>query len=168
MPKPTITLIAAATENNVIGRDNAMPWHLPADLAHFKRLTQGKPIVMGRKNYESIGRPLPGRHNIILTRNPGYSAEGCTVVDSPEAALAEAGDVAEVMIIGGEEIYRLFLEQADQVHLTRIHAHIAGDTRFPALLENEWRLAASEHRPADQSNAYDLAFQTYERHRHNI
>ena len=163
MNKPNITMIAAMTENRVIGRDNDMPWHIPADLAHFKRLTLDKPIVMGRKVFESLGcKPLPKRHNIVLSRNPDYEAPGCTLVSSPEQALQAAGAVPEVMIIGGEQIYRLFLEQAHRVHLTLIHAVIEGDTFFPELGPG-WRETAREKYAADARSPYDLSFLTFEK-----
>jgi dihydrofolate reductase len=164
MPKtPLISQIVAMTENRVIGRDNAMPWHLPADLAHFKQTTLGKPIVMGRKAHEAIGRPLPGRRNIVMTRNPDYAAAGCDVVHSAEQALAAAGDVGEVAIIGGEDIYRLFLPVTNLIHLTLIHAELEGDTWFPALDEGAWRIVEEQERPADARNPYRMTFQRLER-----
>jgi len=147
-------------ENRVIGRDNQLPWHLPADLAHFKRLTLGKPVIMGRLVYESIGRPLPGRHNIVLSRNPAFVAEGCTVVHDPDAALAAAGNVDEVAVIGGEQIYRLFLPLADVIHLTVVHAEVPGDTYFPSLPDLEWTEHDRTTRAADERNAYPLSFVT--------
>ncbi|PNY79851.1 dihydrofolate reductase [Deinococcus koreensis] len=158
---PRLTFVVAMAENRVIGKDGDLPWRLPADLFHFKRLTLGKPVVMGRKVYDSLQRPLPERHNIVLSRNPGYHAPGCTVVTSPDAALDAAGDVPEVMIIGGEEIYRLYLPQTDRVELTLVHAQIVGDTWFPEL-PGEWREVARRERPADERNRYDLSFLTLE------
>lgn len=166
MPKPPlISQIVAMTENRVIGRDNAMPWHLPADLAHFKQTTLGKPIVMGRKAHEAIGRPLPGRRNIVMTRNPEYSAAGCEVVHSAEQALAAAGETEEIAIIGGEDIYRLFLPMTDLIHLTLIHTELEGDTWFPALDERDWRIVEEQERPADDKNPYRITFQRLERKR---
>lgn len=151
------------TENRVIGRDNAMPWHLPADLAHFKRLTLDKPVIMGRKVFESLGRrPLPHRHNIVLSRDPSYDASGCTLAATPDAALAAAGAVGEVMIIGGEQIYRLFLPHAQRVYLTLIHTHLDGDTVFPEL-GPEWLESERESRSEDDRNPYALTFLTYQR-----
>lgn len=155
---PLITQVVAMAENRVIGRDNALPWHLPADLAHFKKVTLGKPIIMGRKAHESIGRPLPGRHNIVMSRNPAYVAAGCTVVHSLEKAIAAAGDVEEIAVIGGEEIYRLFLPITDRIHLTIVHAELEGDTRFPPLSEADWRTVERIERPADERNPYALTF----------
>lgn len=164
---PHLVAIVAQTENRVIGKDGGMPWHLPADFAHFKRLSQGKPNVMGRKVWDSLGgKALKGRKNIVLTRNPDFRAEGATVVHSPEAALQAAGDAPEIAIIGGEEIYRLYWDKLTRIELTVIHATLDGDTFFPELGE-EWRLVAETFRPADEKNVYDLTFQTWERSRLN-
>lgn len=155
---PRITLIAAMTENRVIGRNGTLPWRLPADMQHFVRLTRGKPVVMGRRNYEDIGRPLPKRSNIVLSRTPGFPAPGCTVAATAEAAIAAAGDAAEIMIIGGEQIYRLFLPLARCIHLTVVHTTLAGDTHFPELPASEWQETAREERPADTDNAFAMSF----------
>ncbi|RLK51319.1 dihydrofolate reductase [Alkalispirillum mobile] len=163
--RPEITLIAALSDNGVIGRDNDLPWRIPADLQHFKARTRGRPIIMGRRNYESIGRPLPGRHNIVLTRQRDWQAEGCTVVHDPAAALAAAGDVEEVMIIGGEAIYRRFLPDADRLELTRIHAEVAGDTYFPEIDLADWEVVAEHQPPSDETNGWPLTYQTLERRR---
>ena len=146
----------------VIGRGGDLPWRLPADLAHFKRLTLGRPVIMGRKVYDSIGKPLPERTNIVLTRNPDFSAPGCVIAHDPQAALDAAGDVPEVMIIGGEKIYRLYGMQLTRVELTLVHADIAGDTYFPDL-PGPWSETARRERPADERNPYDLTFVTLER-----
>lgn len=159
---PRLTFVVAMAENRVIGRDGDLPWRLPADLAHFKRLTLGKPVVMGRKVYDSIGKPLPQRHNIVLTRRQGFQAPGCVVVHDPQEALQVAGDVPEVMIIGGEEIYRLYLARADRVELTLVHAQVDGDTYFPEL-PGGWSETARRERPADERNGHDLSFLTLER-----
>lgn len=155
---PLITQVVAMAENRVIGRDNALPWHLPADLAHFKHVTMGKPIVMGRKAFEAIGRPLPGRHNIVMTRNPNYTAAGCSVVHSLEQALAAAGAVEEIAVIGGEDIYRLFLPITDLIHLTVVHAEIDGDTWYPPLDQSAWRTVEQHERPADAKNPHRMTF----------
>ncbi|CAM3595125.1 dihydrofolate reductase [Deinococcus saxicola] len=159
---PGLTFVVAMAENRVIGKDGDLPWRLPADLAHFKRLTVGKPVVMGRKVYDSIGRPLPDRHNIVLTRNPDFQAPGCTVVHSPDDALEAADNAPDIMIIGGEEIYRLYLPQVERVELTLIHAEIGGDTFFPEL-PGQWTETARRERAADERNPYDLSFLTLER-----
>jgi dihydrofolate reductase len=164
---PLVSLVVAAAANGVIGRDNAMPWHLPEDLAHFKRLTLGHPVVMGRKTYESIlaslGRPLPGRTNIVVTRQPGFAAPGCTVVGSLAAAIDSARDASEVFVIGGAEIYRLALPHAQRVYLTRIDAAFEGDATFPALDPAEWRETAREDHPATEGRKFGFAFVRYER-----
>jgi dihydrofolate reductase len=164
---PLVSLVAAAAANGVIGRDNALPWHLPEDLAHFKRLTLGHPVVMGRKTYASIlatlGKPLPGRTNIVVTRQPGFAAPGCTVVGSLGAALDAARGAEEVFVIGGAEIYRLALARADRVYLTRIDASFEGDATFPALDPVEWRETTREDHPATGGRSFGFAFVRYER-----
>lgn len=161
-----ISLIVAASTNNVIGLQGDLPWRLSADLRRFKAITMGKPIVMGRLTYESIGRPLPGRQNIVITRQPGYEAEGCDVVQSIDAAIDAAGEAEEIMIIGGGDIYRQFLPRADRIYLTRVHADIEGDTHFPPLDDaGGWHLLDREEHTADDSGGYDFEFQTLERRR---
>ena len=157
-----ISIIVAASENNVIGREGELPWRLSDDLKHFKAVTMGKPFVMGRKSWESIGRPLPGRQNIVITRQAGFEAAGCDVVSSTAEAVTVAGDAPEIMVIGGSEIYSLFLSQAQRVYLTRVHAEVEGDAVFPAL-GAEWRLLSDESRAADAGNEYDVSFRIYER-----
>ncbi len=158
-----ISLIVAASANNVIGVQGELPWRLSDDLRRFKDITMGKPIIMGRKTWDSIGRPLPGRQNIVITRQESFAAEGCDVADSVDEALSTAGDVAEVMVIGGSEIYALFLPRADRLYLTRVHAEIEGDAFFPAISETEWRLAEAEHHDADERNEHAYSFQRFER-----
>jgi dihydrofolate reductase len=158
-----ISLIVAAAENDVIGRDGALPWHLSDDLRRFKALTMGKPIIMGRKTFESIGRPLPGRQNIVITRQPAYVADGCEVVTSVDDAITAAGSAQETMVIGGAEIYRLFLPLAKRIYLTRVGARIAGDTRFPELPRTAWRESTREEQPADERNDHAFTFVILER-----
>ena len=158
-----ISLIVAASENNVIGVQGELPWRLSDDLRRFKAVTMGKPIVMGRKTFESIGKPLPGRQNIVITRQAEFVADGCDVVTSIEDAVATAGDADEIMIIGGSEIYALFLPAADRLYLTRVHAEIDGDAFLPAIGEGDWQLVDSERYPADERNEFDYSFMTYER-----
>ncbi|ACO73780.1 dihydrofolate reductase [Laribacter hongkongensis] len=143
---PPLALIAARARNGVIGLDNRMPWHLPEDLAYFKRVTLGKPVVMGRKTFESIGRPLPGRLNIVVTRNPDWQAAGVQVAHSLDAALALAAAAApeEIMLIGGAELYRQALPQADVLYLTEIDAEFAGDAFFPEVDLARWRIDREE------------------------
>ncbi|MFD0868862.1 MULTISPECIES: dihydrofolate reductase [Paenibacillus] len=158
-----LTLIAAMDRNRVIGRDNDIPWKLPKDQMFFRQTTMGHPIVMGRKNYESMGRPLPGRRNIVLTRNPDYRAEGCEVVASPEEALALVAADPEVFIIGGEEVYRLFLPYAHRLVLTMIDHEFGGDTFFPEVNEEEWKLISVTPGVTDERNPYRYDFHVYER-----
>ena len=157
-----ISMVAAMAKSRVIGKDNAMPWHLPADFAWFKKVTMGKPVVMGRKTFESIGRPLPGRHNIVISRNAGYQAEGITVVSDIEAAKNAAGNVEELMVIGGGSIYAACLEDADRLYLTFIDLDVEGDTQFPDW-GNGWQEVHSESYAADEKNAHDMRFVILER-----
>ncbi len=159
----TVSLVVAASKNNVIGRDGELPWHLPEDLRHFKRITTGKPVIMGRKTFESIGRPLPDRHNIVMTRDPDYAAEGCDVVDSVAEALDVAGDADEVMVIGGGQVYRDFLPRADRIYMTRVQAEVQGDTRFPRIEGNVWRLVSAEHHAADEKHEFAFEMLVFER-----
>jgi dihydrofolate reductase len=149
-----ITLIVACSENGVIGRDGGMPWHLPAELARFKAATMGKPLLMGRKTYTSIGRPLPGRRMIVITRDPGFSAPGVEAAHSIEEALARVSDVEEVMIGGGASLYEALIARADRLLLTVVHATIDGDTRFPAFALDAWRVHAALPCDADARNAF--------------
>jgi dihydrofolate reductase len=162
-----ISIVVATSTNNVIGKNGQLPWRLPDDLKHFKAITMGKPIIMGRLTWESIGRPLPGRQNIVISRNPDYVADDCDVVTSPAAALAVAGDVNEIMIIGGGRIYEMFLSQARRLYLTRVQADIDGDTFFPAIVEGEgirdWCLVSRTAHAADDVNEYAHEFRVYER-----
>jgi len=157
-----VSLIAAMAENRVIGRDNQLPWRLSADLQHFKALTMGKPIIMGRKTYESIGQPLPGRTNIVITRDSAFQAEGCEVVHSIEQALAVARDCEEVMVIGGANLYRQMLDRADRLYLTLVRAEVEGDALFPEIGQ-QWREVERESRRADDKNQFDYDFVTLER-----
>lgn len=157
-----ISLIAAVADNSVIGHDNSLPWKLKRDLQRFKEITEGHPIIMGRKTYESIGRPLPNRANIILTRDESYSADGCTVVHSKEAALNEAQD-KEVFVIGGEMIYRLFMDTADKLYITHVHADIEGDTHFPEIDDTVWKSTEQHKYQKDEENDYNTTFCIYER-----
>ena len=149
----TVSIIVAAATNNVIGVNGELPWHLSADLKRFKAITMGKPIVMGRLTHESIGKALPGRLNIVISRQPGYRAAGCEVVDSPDAALAVANDAEEIMVIGGGRIYAEMLPLADRIYLTRVHANPDGDAFFPDLDPAEWRITEREDFAADSATA---------------
>ena len=163
MSAPTITLIVAVADSGVIGRDNTLPWHLPDDLRRFKRITMGKPIVMGRKTFDSIGKPLPGRQNIVVTRDTNYRREGVTVVHDAEAALSAAGAVPEVMVIGGAELFRTLLPRAGRLHLTRVHGNIEGDVVWPALDDREWRVVERESHSADERHAWPMTFEVWEK-----
>lgn len=153
----TFSLIVTTTQNNVIGKDNQMPWHLPADLAWFRQNTTGKPVIMGRKTFESIGRPLPKRINIVLSRQP-FEHEGVTWKDSLESAVDFVKDSEEIVLIGGGELFKQYLPKADKLYLTQIQAEIEGDTFFPELNWNEWKIEYDEYRQADENNVYDLRF----------
>ena len=159
------SIIVATSENNVIGKDNRLPWHLPADLKYFKNTTWALPIIMGRKTFESIGKPLPGRHNIVVTRNKDYKAVGATVVSNLDDAVkaAESNDVKELFIIGGAELFNTTMNQAQRIYLTRVHANIEGDVFFPDLNKEEWHLISEKNMEADEKNEYDLSFQVWEK-----
>lgn len=145
MTPPRLTLIVARARNGVIGKDNAMPWKIPGEQAYFKRVTMGHPIIMGRKTWESIGRPLPGRRSIVVTRNPGFDAPGAVVVSSLDAAVAACAGATEAFVIGGAELYRLALPRADRLLITEIDFDFDGDTTFPAPDPAHWREAARDH-----------------------
>ena len=158
-----LTIIAALAQNKVIGKQNALPWHLPADLKHFKALTMGKPIVMGRKTFDSIGKALPGRQNIIITRRGNVQAENCTIVGSLSEAIAAAGDATDIMIIGGASIYEQTLPMAERLCLTFVHHEFEGDTFFPEWEASEWHEVERVDCCADEKNAFDYSFVTLER-----
>ncbi len=165
----SLALIAAVSDNGVIGRDNKLPWYIPADLRYFKQVTLGKPVIMGRKTWESMNRALPGRTNIVITRQAGYVAEGARVVPDLAAAIELAESVAlidaveEVMIIGGAEIYRLALPAAERLYLTEVHAEVEGDTFFPEWDRTAWQETSREQHEASGSDGYRYSFAVYER-----
>lgn len=159
-----ISLIAALTADRVIGVDNYMPWYLPADLEWFKRNTVNKPLIMGRHTFESIGRLLPGRLNIVVSRHPG-NHQGVTWVTSLNEAVGAAGDVEEIMVIGGGHIYAQMFVNADRLYLTHIDAKVNGDTHFPDYKQNEWQSTFSELHSADSKNLYSYCFEILERRR---
>ena len=160
-----VSIVVAADEQGGIGRDGGLPWHLPEDLKRFKALTMGKPMVMGRRTWDSIGRPLPGRRSLVVSRQPGFTAPGAEVFGSLEAALAAAAPAAETCVIGGAEIYAQALSRAGLIHLTRVHASAGADTFFPALDPADWEEIAREDRPADARHACALSFLTLRRRR---
>jgi len=153
-----LSLIVAMDENRLIGNDNQLPWHLPADLAFFKRTTMGKPIIMGRKTFESIGKALPGRRNIVITRDPDFTASGCEIVNSIDAALHCCAADEEVMLIGGASLYQQTIDQATRMYITRIHHRFEGDTWFPEFEHGDWQIENQEDFDADQSNAPAYSF----------
>jgi dihydrofolate reductase len=161
----SIALIAAISRNHVLGKDNQLVWHLPKDLRFFKTKTLGYPVVMGRKTFESFGKPLRGRTNIIITRNPGYRVEGATVVASLDEAIREAATYKcdMIFIAGGAEIYRQALPLADTMYLTHIHADLDGDAFFPEFSEEAWQAVAKETVPVDERHAYSFDFVTWKR-----
>ena len=163
MSRPVISIIAAMTHGRVIGRENRLPWHLPADLGHFKTLTMGKPMIMGRRTWESLPGLLPGRRHIVVTRNRDYVAEGAEIVHSLDEAIAAAGATDEVMIVGGASLYARALPLADRLYLTFIDADIDGDTRFPAWDTGAWVQTADDPHPPDDRNPFGYRFVTLER-----
>jgi dihydrofolate reductase len=160
---PLVSIVAAMSDNRVIGRGNRLPWHLPADLAHFKRLTLEKPIVMGRRTWESLPGLLPRRTHIVVTRDPSYRAEGCILVGSPQESIVAVGDAPEIMVIGGATLYRDMLPMARRMYLTRVAALLEGDVFFPDWDPSCWREVSREERHRDEHNHYDLTFLTLER-----
>lgn len=167
--QPTVAIVVAAAENGVIGRQGDLPWRLPGDLKRFKQLTIGHALIMGRKTYESIGRPLPGRVSIVLTRHAGWAGGAGVLVarsypDAIRLAFRTEGMIRDtVFVIGGEQVYRLATPGADRVFLTRVHAVVDGDARFPSLGENEWRRTRSEHHPADGKNEHACTLEVWDR-----
>lgn len=158
-----LSIIVAAAENNVIGRDNGLVWRLSGDLKHFKVLTTGHTILMGRKTYESVGRALPNRRNIVISRNADYKAEGCEVVRSIEEALELTKHEDEVFITGGGTIYKELWDRADRLYLTIVHQNCVGDTVIPAVDPNKWKETSREEHKADEKNECDYTFINYER-----
>jgi dihydrofolate reductase len=158
-----ISAIVAMSENRVIGLHNKLPWHLPADLQHFKSVTMGKPILMGRRTYDSIGKPLPGRCNVVITRDPSFQAPGCVVANSIECALQSVGYSDEVFIIGGALLFEHMLPRIQCLHLTQIHHEFEGDTFFPELNMQEWKRVAAEDYLPDKKNLYAYSFLKLER-----
>ncbi len=158
-----ISLIAAMGNDRVIGIDNRLPWRLPADLKHFRAMTLGKPVLMGRKTFESIGKPLPGRLNIVITQDAAYSAAGVTVVHSVDEALTAAGNAPEMMVMGGASFYVQMLPRAERLYLTLVHGDFAGDAYFPTYDENEWGVVSRDDHAPDQANPHPYSFLLLER-----
>ena len=161
MPSPHVKIVVAYSDNRTIGRDNALPWRLPGDLAHFKQTTLGHPIVMGRKTWDSLGRPLPGRRNIVVSRQPHFAAAGASVFGSLAEALRDCADEDSISIIGGAQIYRLALPLADEIVATEVHAEVEGDAHFPPIEAGEWQETQRLAQQPENGYAYD--FVTYRR-----
>ncbi|WP_099351586.1 dihydrofolate reductase [Fredinandcohnia onubensis] len=159
-----ISLLVAMDKNQLIGKDNDLPWRLPADLAYFKRVTMGHPIIMGRKTYDSIGRPLPGRENIIVTRDTSYKAEGCKVIHSIEEIVKMNQQTdQELFVIGGAEIFKEILPYSDRLYITEINEGFDGDTYFPAFDKAKWKVISKEQGIKNEKNPYDYTFLVYEK-----
>ena len=166
--KPHISLIVARSRNGIIGKEGKLPWHLSEDLKFFKQTTMGRPVIMGRHTWESIGRPLPGRKNIVLTRDPSYKAEGATVVSSLDEALKQFGPDDIVFIIGGADLYRRALPLVDTAWVTEIEADVEGDASFDPLNKDEWMLVWSEDHPKTEERPLGFKFQRFERVKHTV
>ncbi|SFV86031.1 Dihydrofolate reductase [hydrothermal vent metagenome] len=158
-----LSIIVAMDDNQLIGKDNALPWHLPADLGYFKKTTTGKTVLMGRKTYESIGRPLPNRRNVVVSRNTDFEAEGCEVVGSIEAALELAKDDDEVMVMGGASFYEQMLPSADRLYITQIEGEYEGDAHFPKFDRSEFKEISRESYTPDEKNLHAYHFTILER-----
>jgi len=159
-----IAMIVAVAKDNVIGADNDIPWYCPADLQHFKRTTMGAPVVMGRKTYESLKiQPLPGRRNIIISRNSDYQAAGCDIFSSIEAAMEQLASVDKVFIIGGAELYKQMLPKAQELYVTQVDVAVTGDRYFPEISAQEWQLQSESDFDADEKNPHAMRFQYYQR-----
>jgi len=158
-----ISMIVAMGENNAIGKDNELLWHLPDDFKHFKSVTMGKPILMGRKTFESIGKPLPGRENIVVTRDKQFFSEGITIVNDVDAALFACEKYDEVMVIGGASFYEQMLPRADKLYITRVHESFEADAFFPEINMDDWQVLEQREHASDEKHAYSFSFVTYGR-----
>jgi len=158
-----IALVVATGKNNAIGKDNKLLWHLPVDLKFFKSITLGHPIIMGRTTFDSVGKPLPGRRNIVVSRNKNLKIEGCEVCNSLEDAVSLCKDNETIMIVGGEEIYRQSMQIVDRIYRTLVNISPEADRFFPEINLDEWKIVASEFRPADDKNLIDCTFETYDK-----
>ena len=157
------SIIVAMDMNRVIGKDNQLPWRLPRELQYVKQTTMGHPIILGRKNYEAIGRPLPGRRNIVMTKDPQFSAEGCEIAHSVEEVYQLCEGEEEIFIFGGEQIYKLFLEKTDKLYVTVIHHEFEGDTFFPEIDYSQWKEISKVQGITDEKNPYTYFYHVYER-----
>lgn len=160
-----ISLVVAAANNNVIGKDNQLLWHLPGDLKHFKNVTWGMPVIMGRRTFDSFKKALPGRKNIVLSNSKSLKINNGIIVNSMRDAelLVKEMDVKELMVIGGGEIYKLYFPKANRIYMTRVNTAMEGDTYFPAIDENDWKLVSTVHNKADEKHAFDYTFEVWER-----
>ncbi len=160
-----ISLVVAASNNNIIGKDNRLLWHLPEDMKHFKNVTWGMPVVMGRKTFESFKRPLPGRKNIVLSNQKDLKIEGAIVLNSMKDVefMVKEMDVKELMVIGGGEIYRMYYPKANKIYMTRVDTVVEGDTSFPVIDEKEWKLVSAVKNLADDKHAFDYSYELWER-----
>ncbi len=163
-----ISLIVAVAENGVIGRDGDLPWRLPDDLRHFKAVTMGKPVLMGRRTWDSLKGPLPGRRNLVLSRNAALQRSGAEIVSSLEDALRVAADVDELVVIGGAQLYALALPVADRLYVTRVHASVSGDTHFPEIQWEDWHCVERRTHPADARHVHAFTMETWERGREKL
>jgi dihydrofolate reductase len=161
----TISFVVAYDRNRAIGKDNKIPWRLPDDMKHVRALTIGKPLIMGRRTWESIGRPLPQRTSIVLTRDPGFKCDGCLIARTADEAMKLAGDAPEIIIFGGSRVFEDFLPRADRIYLTEVDADVGGDTFFPALDPGDWEVVEAVEHPADERHPYDFSFLTLDRKR---
>ena len=161
MSRPLLSLITAMDSNRVIGMNNTLPWHLPADLAFFKQTTMGKPVIMGRKTFQSIGKPLPGRKNIVLTRDANFEAPNCEVASSIDHAISRVGDSEEVMLIGGASLYEQTIDSADIIYLTLIHHQFNGDTWFPEINPLDWKINSQDDFKRDEKTPFAYSFLKY-------
>ena len=160
-----ISLVVAASQNNAIGKDNQLLWHLPNDLKFFKNITWGFPVIMGRKTYEAVNKPLPGRTNIVVTTNTSWNAETVIAVSNLKEAIQKAAETnsKQIFIIGGGEIYKQSMDIADSIYITRVHAELKGDTFFPVIDESKWQLTSNQDFEADEKHAYSYSFQIWEK-----
>ena len=161
MNKPLLSLVTAMDSNRLIGKNNSLPWHLPADLAFFKQTTLGKPVVMGRKTYVSIGKALPSRQNIVVTRDSNFQAPGCEVARNIDHAISIADEVDEIMLIGGASLYAQTMDRADIIYMTLIHHEFSGDTWFPEINPNYWKLVSRDDFNTDEKNPFPYSFVKY-------
>jgi dihydrofolate reductase len=159
----TISFVVAYDRNRAIGKDNRLPWRLPDDMRHVRKVTMGKPLIMGRRTWDSIGRPLPGRTSIVLTRDQEFRCDGCLVARTPDEALKLAGAAPEIIVFGGARVFEEFLPLADRIYLTEVETEVDGDTHFPMLDPTEWREVHRKRHPADERHAHAFSLVTLER-----